>query len=108
MGTAFSEIGRLPYVLALAVGVFEFALGIYLLFGIRRRLAPFLTLLVMCFMTPLTLWLAISNPISDCGCFGDAVVLTNWETFAKNVVLLIAAVSVSGAAGICLNWLRIR
>ena len=86
--------GALPYVLALAVGVFEFALGIYLLFGIRRRLAPFLTLLVMCFMTPLTLWLAISNPISDCGCFGDAVVLTNWETFAKNVVLLIAAVSV--------------
>jgi uncharacterized membrane protein YphA (DoxX/SURF4 family) len=82
--------GALPYVLALAVGVFEFALGIYLLFGIRRRLAPFLTLLVMCFMTPLTLWLAISNPISDCGCFGDAVVLTNWETFAKNVVLLIA------------------
>ena len=86
--------GALPYVLALAVGVFEFALGIYLLFGIRCRLAPFLTLLVMCFMTPLTLWLAISNPISDCGCFGDAVVLTNWETFAKNVVLLIAAVSV--------------
>lgn len=81
-----------PYGTALVMGVFEFALGIYLFFGIRRRLAPFLTLILMSFMTPLTLWLAIDNPISDCGCFGDAIILSNWETFFKNVVLLAAAI----------------
>ena len=86
--------GFLPYVIALVMGCLEFVIGSYLLFGIRRRVAPVLSLTLMSFMTPLTLWLAIDNPISDCGCFGDALVLTNWETFYKNIFLLIASISI--------------
>jgi triosephosphate isomerase len=67
----------------------EFGLGICLLFAIRKKTSTTLTLLLMAIMTPLTLWLALANPVSDCGCFGDAIVLTNWQTFGKNVILLI-------------------
>lgn len=74
------------------LGAIEFCLGVFLLFAIRRRLVTRLTLLFMAIMTPLTLWLALDNPIKDCGCFGDAVVLTNWETFYKNIVLLAATI----------------
>ena len=91
--------GWLPdiVVLGLSVGqaAVEFCLGIFLLFAIRRRLTSRLVLAIMLVMTPLTLWLALSNPISDCGCFGDALVLTNWQTFAKNVVLLAMAAVVA-------------
>jgi triosephosphate isomerase len=91
--------GLLPDIVTLGASVaqsaVEFCLGIFLLFAIRRRLTSRLVLLIMAVMTPLTLWLALANPISDCGCFGDAVVLTNWQTFWKNVVLLIAAVIVA-------------
>ena len=76
---------------AIMLSAIEFGLGICLLFAIRRRLVSRLVLLLMLIMTPLTLWLALANPISDCGCFGDAVVLTNWQTFWKNVVLLALA-----------------
>ena len=78
-------------VLSVGQSAVEFCLGIFLLFAIRRRLTSRLVLLVMMVMTPLTLWLALANPISDCGCFGDALVLTNWQTLWKNVVLLIMA-----------------
>ena len=73
----------------------EFCLGIFLLFAIRRRFTTISVLAIMALMTPLTLWLAIANPIADCGCFGDAIVLSNWQTFAKNVVLLGAAIVVA-------------
>ena len=84
-------------VLMLSVGLaaVEFCLGVFMLFAIRRRLTSRVVLAIMLVMTPLTLWLALTNPISDCGCFGDALVLTNWQTFAKNVVLLAMAAIVA-------------
>jgi uncharacterized membrane protein YphA (DoxX/SURF4 family) len=94
--TAFGMTAWLPDALllfaAILLSAFEFTIGIYLLLGIRRRIATTATLVFMCVMTPLTLYLAIANPVHDCGCFGDALVLTNWETFLKNVVLLAAAI----------------
>ena len=72
----------------------EFVFGIYMLFGIQRRLTSTAMLLFLIFMTPLTLYLAVANPIADCGCFGDAIKLTNWQTFGKNVVLLASVVMV--------------
>jgi uncharacterized membrane protein YphA (DoxX/SURF4 family) len=80
--------------ISMLLSIFEFTIGIYLLFGIRRNLASLLALLFMIVMTPLTLYLAIDNPVTNCGCFGDAVILTNWETFIKNILLLAAAVVV--------------
>ena len=84
----------MPEMLALLASVLlsatEFTLGMLLLFAIRRRLVTRLIMTFMAVMTPLTLWLAISNPVSDCGCFGDAIVLSNWQTFFKNVVITAA------------------
>lgn len=83
-----------PFMASVLLGLLEFCLGVYLFFGIRRIIAPRATMLLMSVMTPLTLWIAIDNPVSDCGCFGDAVVLGNWETFWKNVVLLAMSIVV--------------
>ena len=83
-----------PLLGGISLSAIEFSVGIFLFFGVRRSVASTLALILMIFMTPLTLYLALFNPVSDCGCFGDAWVLTNWETFGKNVILLIAAVIV--------------
>ena len=89
MGGVFPSI--FPLLMGILIAAIEFSIGIFLFFGIRRQLATTFALVLMAFMTPLTFFLAIVNPISDCGCFGDAWVLTNWETFGKNLILLIAS-----------------
>ena len=70
----------------------EFSIGIFLLFAIRRRLTSKILLFVMSFMTLITIWIAIANPVKDCGCFGDAIKLTNTETLSKNIILLAIAI----------------
>lgn len=84
----------LPLMLSVALCCLEFMIGIMLLLRVRKRLASILALAMLLIMTPLTFYLALTNPISDCGCFGDALVLTNWQTFYKNVVLLLCAIVV--------------
>ena len=65
----------------------EFLVGIFLVLGIYRKSAPLLALAFMCVMLPLTLWIAVADPVSDCGCFGDFLLISNWSTFWKNVIL---------------------
>jgi uncharacterized membrane protein YphA (DoxX/SURF4 family) len=72
----------------------EFLIGFVVLFGVRMRLFAWGTLLFMAFFTPLTFYLAIKNPVHDCGCFGDFLVMTNWETFYKNLVFITFAIIV--------------
>lgn len=93
---AFNMAGLTDMAFALGVllAAAEFAIGIALLFNFFPKITSWLSLLFMIFFTGLTLWIAINNPVTDCGCFGDALKITNWQTFYKNIVLLALAVIV--------------
>lgn len=84
----------IPLALACAVVliVLEFLLGIFILLGLYRKWSTSLVVLFMLVMTPMTLYIALENPVADCGCFGDALVISNWDTFYKNIALLFFAV----------------
>ena len=79
---------------AIAQAAVEFLLGLYLFVGIYRRVVPFVALLAMLLFTPLSLYLWISGAVSDCGCFGESVALSNGATLLKNILLLFFAVVV--------------
>ncbi len=80
--------------LAVLQNAAELVIGLCLLMGIRMRLMAWATMLFMAFYTTLTFFLAIFNPVSDCGCFGAAIKLTNWQTFFKNLILLVPTLGV--------------
>ena len=96
---AMSLNGLLPdWVLvgvAIALGALEFALGVFMLFAVRRHVVSRITLAFMTAMTVLTLWIFVADPVKDCGCFGDALKLTNGETLMKNIVLIACAALVA-------------
>ena len=80
---------------AIALGTLEFALGVFMLFAVRRHVVSRITLAFMAAMTALTLWIFVADPVKDCGCFGDALKLTNGETLLKNIVLIACAALVA-------------
>ena len=87
-GGFFTDLIPLASFAAIGLILAELVLGVCLLLNVRTQWTSWLSLAFYLVMTPLTLWIALTNPISDCGCFGDALVLTNWQTFWKNIVLL--------------------
>ena len=84
----------LTLIMAIGLAAVEFSMGIFTLFAMRRHATSKLMLAFMVMMTAITVWIAIANPVSDCGCFGDAIILTNVETLIKNIVLLACSVMI--------------
>jgi uncharacterized membrane protein YphA (DoxX/SURF4 family) len=78
--------------LAIILCTAEFISGFSVLTGIRLKAGIYGIMILMIIFTPITFILALSNPVTDCGCFGDAIHLTNWQTFYKNLILLIPAI----------------
>lgn len=86
---SLTSLDFLAFPAALILIATEFAIGFNILLNVHLKATTWVAGIFMLVMTPITLYLAISNPISDCGCFGDAIVMTNWQTFYKNVVLCV-------------------
>ena len=86
-GMGFEWAYPLAGTLAVALICSEFTVGVLLITGALRRLTAWTLAAMMTFFTVTTLIDATTNLVNDCGCFGDAVKLTNWQTFWKNVAL---------------------
>ena len=80
--------------LSILMSGLELVIGVAVLFGLKMRYSAWGALLFMGFFTPLTLYIALTDPVPDCGCFGDAIIISNWDTFYKNVFILAAAILV--------------
>lgn len=79
-------------VFSIVLSTTEFLIGVALIIGLRMKVTAWVALLFMSFFTILTLYIAMANPVTDCGCFGDALVITNWQTFYKNIILISLAI----------------
>ena len=95
-GGFFTDLLPMAEVAAWGLIILELLLGVCMVMNVYTKWTSWIALAFYCVMTPLTLYIALTNPVSDCGCFGDAVVLTNWQTFWKNVVLIILAIVLVG------------
>ena len=90
-----TALNPLALLASINLSALEFLLGLCILVAVYRKLTTFCMLVFMTFMTVLTLYLAIFNPVHDCGCFGQAIILTNTQTFLKNALVLLPAAIVT-------------
>ena len=72
---------------AISLSVAEFITGVLIVTGCWRRLSVMVAAGFMTVMLPLTAYIAIADPVPDCGCFGDFIIISNTATFLKNIVL---------------------
>ncbi len=85
---------NIALILAVSLCAAELFIGLALLLNLKVKLVSWLSIAFMVFFTIITLVLALTNKVADCGCFGDAFKLTNWQTFYKNLVILPFAILV--------------
>lgn len=113
IGEYFSSFGihsnpSVDLVFSVALNLFESALGIAILLGFRPSKTRVVTLALMGAMTLLTLYIYIFNPVTDCGCFGDAIIISNKATFWKNVVLLSLVIYLYFNGDHWYHWLNVK
>lgn len=113
IGEYFSSFGihsnpSVDLIFSIVLNLFEAALGIALLIGFRPTKTKFVALALMGAMTLLTLYIYIFNPVTDCGCFGDAIIISNKATFWKNVVLLSLVIYLYFNGEHWHNWLNVK
>ena len=86
--------------LSMVLIIIEFTIGVMLITNSYRKITAWVLLLMMCFFTCTTFIDALTNKVDDCGCFGDAIKLTHWQTFWKNIVLFVPTIVIF----ICRKW----
>lgn len=91
-GGFFERLADFAFPIAIALSTLELLIGLNMIFRVHINSTNLLAFLFMLVMTPLTLYIAVKNPVTDCGCFGDALIISNWATFSKNIVLMIIVI----------------
>ena len=86
-GGYFESLADHAVLVGAILSTLELIIGLNVIFKVRFNATSVLAMLFMLVYTPLTLYIAIKNPVIDCGCFGDAIIISNWATFFKNLVL---------------------
>ncbi len=91
-GSFFEMFSFFAFPAAILLSAIEFLIGFNLLFCLFRKWTTIAAIIFMVVMTPLTLYVALFDPVKDCGCFGDALIIDNWTTFIKNIFLITFAI----------------